>query len=327
MTRWGIVGTGGMAVALYETISALPFSQVVAVASQSASRAEAFAKQRDITYAYASVEALAADPSVEAIYIASTNDRHHPDALACIEAGKAVLCEKPFALTRAQAMEMVAGARARGVFLMEAMWMRFQPAVFKLLELITAGTIGRVDLVNAGFSIPVPTDPSRRWFSAELGGGSLYDLGVYPLTLTYLLLGMPAQIKAVSVHTHTGVDAQTGMILAYPSGALAVLTSSMTADGGVEAVVGGGSGRIVVGQQFHHSTRLSVWRDEDKLAEHDVPDLGYRPEVEEVELRIGEGATESPIWSLVDSLALMELVDMVRTSARDGESSPIVRAD
>ena len=305
-----------MASVLCSTISGMPGGQVVAVMSASRHRARGFATEHRIGAAYTSVGELASDPDVEFIYIASTNDRHYQDTLACLEKDRPVLIEKPFALDRRQATEMVERARKRGIFLMEGMWMRFQPAILKLADLVAAGTIGPVRHLAADFVIPAPDDPNRRWFSPELGGGSVYDLGVYPLALAHMLLGPPVRMTSLSVLAKTGVETQSGMTLAYAGGELAVLSSSLLAFGENEAVIAGPEGRITLRAPFHHSTRLTVHRRDGEMAVHDVEDLGYRPEVEEVERCVTAGKTESDLWSLDDSLALMDMVDRVHAQSR-----------
>lgn len=301
-----------MADGLHQTISAMPSSEVVAIASHSSDRASDFARERGIDRAHASIEELVGDPLVEAIYVASTNERHYFDVLACLGGGKAVLCEKPFALNTSQAAEMVAHARRRGVFLMEAMWMRFQPATIRMLDLVAEGVIGPVLQITADFGATVPSDPGRRWFSATQGGGSLYDLGVYPLALAHLLLGIPTKVIAAVQRAATGVDAQAGILLSYKGGEMAVLSSSMVADGNVEATVSGPNGRIRIHSQFHHSRRVSVHRRGVELANYDVEDLGYQPEVEEVERCLTKGLKTSELWTLDDSLALVDVLQRVR---------------
>ncbi|MBK5268607.1 MAG: Gfo/Idh/MocA family oxidoreductase, partial [Acidimicrobiia bacterium] len=221
MGRWGLVGTGRMASALHSTILAMPDGEVVAVTSTSRRRAETFASLHQIEGVYSSVEAMARDRAVEFVYIASTNDRHHDDTITCLDANRPVLVEKPFSMNRRQAEAMVQRARMRQTFLMEAMWMRFQPAILRLIELIEIETIGPIRHLSANFVIVVPDDPERRWFSAALGGGSVYDLGVYPLALAQMLLGRPEQVASLSVLGPTDVETQSGINLRYPNGALA----------------------------------------------------------------------------------------------------------
>lgn len=296
--------------ALAATIAGMG-SGLVAVASTDQPRGAAFAEEFGIRAIYESAGALATAGEVDAVYIASTNDRHHGDVLACLRAGKAVLCEKPFALTLGQAEEMVEDARRLGVFLMEAMWMRFQPGISLLLDLLEGGRIGEVSLIHAGFGIRADEDPGRRWFSRELGGGSMYDLGVYPLALAHLLLGRPQRVESLSVRAASGVDAQTGVLLGYDGGEMAVLWSSLVADASVEAVISGTEGRIVLHAPFHHTGRLSVWQRGEMVGEHEVEQVGYRTEVEEVERCLASGLGESALWSLDDTLAVAGLVERV----------------
>lgn len=311
MTRWGLVGTGRMAETLAETMAAMPNSEVVGVVSASLSRAQEFASRHGIGRAFNSVTSLLAGAETDAVYVCGTNDRHHPDALAALASGKGVLCEKPMGLNLAQVREMVDASERHRSFLMEGMWMRFQPAIGRLLELIREGAIGSPRLLTADFSIVAPPDPRRRWFSPEAGGGALYDLGVYPIALSRWLWGQPQEVEVLADHK-TGVDAQAGVVFRFPAGEIAIMSMSLVSDGCVEAVVSGTEGRIRLHRPFHHSSMLTIESANGQTTEIACEDLGYRPEVDETERCIARGEIESSWWSHIDSLALMESIERVR---------------
>ncbi|HXY93001.1 MAG TPA: Gfo/Idh/MocA family oxidoreductase, partial [Acidimicrobiia bacterium] len=204
--RWGIASTGGIAASFTKDLAFVDDAEVVAVASRARKTARRFAAAHGIPRAHDSYEAMAADPNVDVVYVATPHSRHCADTLLFLAAGKHVLCEKPFALNHAQASSMAADARARGLFLMEAMWSRFLPAYVELRRLVAGGAVGEVVLVEGAFGFAVPFDASHRLFAPELGGGALLDVGVYPVQLAHLLLGTPAGVSAVAAMGATGVD-------------------------------------------------------------------------------------------------------------------------
>src|SRR6202044_3508148 len=196
MIRWGVIGPGGIATGFAEAMQWAEGGTITAVASRSAERAEAFGDRFDIPTRYGDYEALAADPAVDVVYVATPHSRHEVDTIALLRAGKHVLCEKPLALNARQATRMAAEARSRGLFLMEAIWSRFLPAYSSLVEVIGEGRIGEPLLVEADFGFRRPVEPAHRHFAAELGGGALLDLGIYPIALCTLVLGPVERVVA-----------------------------------------------------------------------------------------------------------------------------------
>jgi predicted dehydrogenase len=311
--RWGIMGTGGIAAAMTGVLRSAE-SRVVAVGSGRADAAASFAAEHDIPTPVDSHRAVADLDDVDIVYVATTSNLHHQNVLDCIAAGKAVLCEKPVALNARDAAHMLEMARNAGVFVMEAMWMRFLPFISKLDALIAAGTIGDVTSVQADFMYMAPPDPTRRWWNRELGGGSLLDLGIYPLTLAHHLLGPPEELAAMARLSDTGVDIDTRVISHHAGRAAAALSSGFTADTANEATVAGTEGRIRVHAPFHHSPRLSVERRDEVVATHDTAyeGHGFRFEVAETERSVAAGLIESPIRPHADTLAVMEWMDAIR---------------
>lgn len=309
--RWGIAGTGGMAAAVAAAIRDEPDAEVVAVSSRDADRARTFAGAVGAEHAVTSVAELAARP-VDAVYVASTNDRHHQDALDAIAGGRAVLCEKPFTLHADEALEVVQAARGAGVFLMEAMWMRFHPAFLELERLVGEGAIGRPRLVQADFGFPADPDPTARWLSAALGGGALLDIGVYPLTLAVSLLGAPTEARALAEMASTGVDAQLSVAMRHADG-LSSWSSSFLVDSGVEATVAGEDGSLRLHAPFHHASELTR-RVRGRVVERvevGAEENGYAYEVREVHRCLRAGATESPRMPLDLTLLIMRWLDEI----------------
>ncbi len=309
--RWGILGAGGIARKLADAVTRYTASTVVAVGSRDEAKAQAFADEAGIPTAYGSYEALLADPDVDVVYVATPHSHHHEHALLAIEAGKHVLCEKAFTQNAAQAREVVAAARAKGVFVMEAMWTRHLPHVHAIRDLIARGEIGDVVSVQADHGQPI-AHIERMW-RPELAGGALLDLGVYPISFAYDILGKPDAITARGRLFETGVDGQVSMIFDYPS-AQASLTTTMEARTACVALIGGTEGRIEVRDTFYAPTSFTVTRLDGTswTYDGDVPN-GFQFEAAEVARRIHAGDTESPLLTLDQSIEIMEIMDEVRS--------------
>jgi len=321
MTRWGILGTGKMAAALVGGIREAG-GEVAAVASRADATAEAFADRHGIPHWFGSYESLA-NPGLDAVYVATTNQRHLADALPILEAGVGVLCEKPLALDAAQAVTMIESAGLSGAFLMEAMWMVFQPAFETLERLIDQGTIGSVHHIQADFGFPADLDPTGRLADPALGGGALLDIGIYPLSLAHALAGPPTRFEATGVLGATGVDLQVGVTSVHGD-VLADLSASFLADTSLEAVVSGSEGRLRLHAPFHHSPRITLHRRGDQIDLWDTTYVGsgYRFEVEEVQRCLAAGLTESDRRPLADTLEVMQWMDAIRE--RIGVTYPVV---
>lgn len=311
--RWGVVATGSISAAVTADLQRTPGCSVVAVGSRTQESARAFADRFAIPRAHSSYGDLVADPDVDVVYIGTTHDRHHDVALAAIDAGKAVLCEKPFTVTAAQAQEVVAAARARGTFLMEAMWMRCLPAFRRLRGLLDDGAVGEVRALRAALGFVAGPEHPVRLTDPVLAGGALLDMGVYPLTFAYALLGGPSQVRAVG-RVEGGVDVGTAIALAWADGAVAALETSLTAQLRNSAVVSGTTGWIEVPPAFHMSSTFTVHRDgaEPEVVQAPHDGSGYAHECAEVVACVRTGLTESSLVPLDDTLGVMALLDEVR---------------
>src|SRR6478735_8212752 len=228
--RWGVLATGGIAATFTADLQAVPGAEVVAVASRTDTSAKAFAERFGIPKAYGSWAELAADDEVDVVYVATPHSAHREATALCLKAGKHVLCEKAFTLNSREAEELVALARDRGLFLMEAMWTYCNPVIRRLTALIADGAIGDIRTVQADFGLAGPFDPDHRLRNRALGGGALLDLGVYPVSFAQLLLGEPDRIQAGALLSPEGVDLNTGMLLGWDSGATALLSCSIVAN-------------------------------------------------------------------------------------------------
>jgi predicted dehydrogenase len=311
--RWGILATGGIAAKLAGDLAEVPDAEVAAVGSRAPGPAEKFAARFGIPRAYGSWAELAADPELDVIYVATPHSAHHAAVRLCLEAGKAVLCEKPFTLNSAEAKSLVALARERELFLMEAMWMYCNPVIRRMAELVRDGAIGEVRAVHADFGLNLPLDPTHRLLDPALGGGALLDLGVYPVSFAHLLLGEPVEVAAWA-RTRGGVDDNTGMLLGYASGTVAALTCSLVADTAQTAAVTGSAGRIEFPRGFFYPERFVLHRDGAEPEEFSGPGPAgsFVHQAAEVTRCLRAGETESPLVPLDGSLAVMRTLDSVR---------------
>lgn len=313
--RWGMLATGGIARTFAADLRLLPDCEIVAVGSRSQETADSFADEFGIPHRHASYADLATDAEVDAIYVSPPHPMHRDATLLALEGGKAVLCEKPFAMDRAESEQMVDAARSAGVFLMEAMWTRFLPHVARIREILAAGTLGELVYLTAEHGQWFAQDPAHRLFAPALGGGALLDLGIYPVSFAQLVFGAPSSITAVSTSAFTGVDATTSMILRYPSGAHAVLTTSLAAKSSNPAVIYGTEARLEIDGWFYTPTSFRVVsRDEEVLETFATPPGGRGMEYEAAEVNrcLRAGLLESPLLPLDETLQIMGLLDEIR---------------
>ena len=317
--RWGILATGGIAATFTEALLSLPDAEVVAVGSRSTTAAKTFAERYGIPRAYGSWAELAADDDIDVVYVATPHSAHRTAAGLCLEAGRAVLCEKAFTINGREARELVELARERDLFLMEAMWTYCNPLIRRMVAMIADGAIGQVRNVSAHFGFAQDFAPTHRMRDPGQGGGALLDLGVYPVSFAHLLLGEPDAVQAWAHLTPEGVDDTTGMVLGWDSGAVATLSCSFAADTGAPATVAGSAGRIEIAEGFFHAESFTLHRPGAeprtvRLADvHDDHDRGtMRHEAAEVMRALRAGETESPLVPLDGSLAVMRTLDAVR---------------
>ena len=314
-TRWGVIGAGGIATDFCDDLQRLPDHEVVAVGSRAAGTADAFASRFGIERVHASYAELAADDSIDAVYVATPHPMHHDAAMLAIEAGKAVLVEKPFTMDAAEARSLVAAARERGTFLMEAMWTRFLPHMAAVRDVLASGRLGDLVLVTAEHGQWFEKDPAFRLFAPELGGGALLDLGIYPVSFASMVLGTPTRVTAVSDTAFTGVDAQTSVVLRDDAGRHAVLTTTLSAATTNGAAINGTEARIEIDPTFYRPTSFSiVSRDgERERVEIPVEGNGLRFQAAEVGRCLREGLTESPLLPLDETVSILGTMDEIRT--------------
>ena len=316
---WGILATGKIAHSFCRDLALVPGGHVAAVGSRRLASAEAFANEHGGT-PYGSYEEMVADPAVDVVYVATPHVLHAANVRAALAAGKAVLCEKPMTLDAATSEALVAEARERGLFLMEAMWSTCHPMWRALKALLDSGRYGRVGQLVADLGFTVRTPPTDRMLDPALGASALLDMGIYPLTFAHLLLGPPSRTAAVARLSDGGIDLSIAISLGYPSGATAALTASMTSWTPRNATIATDTGRFDIAAEFHHPSRVvftpydASGAGEAVTVEPDEPviGVGYGNEITEVHRCLRAGLLESPLVPHAQTLAVLRQMDAIR---------------
>jgi predicted dehydrogenase len=312
--KWGILGPGGIARAFAKDLQLLEAHEVAAVGSRTLSNAQEFAKTFGGT-AYGSYEELVADPTIDAIYVATPHPSHKENVITALNAGKPVLCEKPFAVNAHEAREMVAAAEKNGVALMEAMWARFLPHYADVREIIASGVLGQILTVQADHGQRLADRNIPRLVEPSLAGGALLDLGIYPVSFAHMILGNPEKITASAVLTDKGVDAQTSMIFDYADGAQAILTTTMIEQTPCRAVVAGVNGWLEIDRTFYNPTSMRVVLFDGSVTQypHTYTGHGLREQAEAFKKLVQSGKTQSEILTWKDTVDIMGTLDAVRS--------------
>jgi predicted dehydrogenase len=311
---WGLIGTGRIAETFAADLTFTDSGRVAAVGSRHMDSADRFADRFNIPNRHASYEALVEDPDVDVVYVATPHPMHHAGALLALRAGKPALVEKPFTMNAAEAQELVATARAEGLFLMEAMWTRFLPHIAQIRGLIAEEALGEIVTITADHGQWFPKDRDFRLFAPELGGGALLDLGVYPVSFASMVLGTPDRIVTLIDPAFTGVDGQTSMLFGYASGAQAVLTCTLSAKSPTRAAIVGTDARIEIDGDFYAPTSFTLISRTGERTHFDAPHQGRGlwHQADEVARCLREGLLESPSMPLNESVSVMQTMDAVR---------------
>ena len=311
--NWGILGPGGIAQAFAKDLSFIQGHTIAAVGSRSLENAQKFSANFGGT-AYGSYEELVADPTVDAIYVATPHPAHHDNVILALNAGKPVLCEKPFAVNAKQAQAMVDAAARNSVALMEAMWARFLPHYAKVREIVDSGVLGPILSIHADHGQRLADQGIARLIDPDLAGGALLDLGIYPVSFAHMILGNPSQITSKAVMTEKGVDAQTSMIFSYNNGAQAVLTTTMIEQTPCRAVVAGLNGWLEIDRTFYNPAAMRVVLNDGTVTEYPNTYAGHglREQAETFKQLVRSGKFESEILTWAHTVDIMKSLDTVR---------------
>lgn len=312
--RWGILGPGGIARAFTSDLRTAGLD-VAAVGSRSLDTARAFAADFGIPHAHGSYEELVADPDVDIVYIATPHPMHAANALLALEAGKHVLVEKPFTLNAAEAAAVRDLAAERGLLAMEAMWTRYLPHMVRIREIIASGALGEVRAVTADHTQLLSSDPAHRLNALELGGGALLDLGIYPVSFAWDILGEPLSIAASARLGDTGADTEVATIMAHASGALSTTLSASRAAGPNTASVIGTEARIDIDRVWYSPTTFRVVGPDGEVREEyrsEVAGRGMQYQALAAERYLAEGRTDSDVLPIDETVAIMATLDEIR---------------
>ena len=313
-TRWGILGCGKIARKFAEGLVSAKDARLVAVGSRTRENAERFGAEFGVPRLHTGYQALAEDRDVDVVYVATPHPGHKENAIRCLRAGRAVLCEKPFAVNAREAQEMIDVARGEGRFLMEAMWSRFLPSLARLRELLDQGIVGEVRMVQADFGFRLPWNPESRLLDPALAGGGLLDVGVYTVSLaSWVLRKAPTGVCALADIGTTGVDEQAAIVLSHDAGELALLACGVRTRTPHEATILGTEGYIRLHGPWWQGAPMTVHRGEE-VERIDLPisGNGYNYEAEEVGRCLADGRTESAVMPLDETAEIMRTLDRVR---------------
>ncbi|MBW2960644.1 Gfo/Idh/MocA family oxidoreductase [Mesonia aestuariivivens] len=313
--NWGIIGLGKIAKKFATDLQSVEGANLKAVASRSLQKAEEFAEDFYAENFYGSYDELINSPEIEVIYIATPHVFHKELTIKCLKAKKAVLCEKAFGINKAEVEEMIATAKAENVFLMEALWMHFLPHYNYLLDLLEQNKYGKVKSLTADFGFKAPFNLDKRLFNKKLGGGSLLDIGIYPVFAAMTILGIPDTIEAEAKMSKTEIDEECSIVFHYKNGIKAKLKSSLLQETPTECHIKLENAHIKLTNRFHEppsSLEITPDGEENKRIKFPVTTLGYNYEAIHVQKMLSQNKIESDVMTFEKSLQLISLLDEIR---------------
>ena len=310
---WGIIGLGKIATKFANDLKLVEGCHLAGVASRNLEKAKSFAEANKAKSYYGAYQQLFDDPNIDIIYVATPHNSHMNYGIQAMNAGKHVLCEKPLAVNKHQVEDMINCSKSNKVFLMEAFWTRFNPTMQRVMKHIANGDIGEVNYINADFCFYKEAPIDSRMYNMELAGGSLLDVGVYPIFLAYQILGYPIKIQSSAIFHETGADLQTSSVFSYKNG-LASLSSGFASKSDMVAKIYGTSGSIMIDAPWHHSCRYTLIKNgEPDFFDLPLKGMGFTYEIEECRQCILANKLESEQWSHKNSLDLISISDEIRS--------------
>jgi len=316
--NWAILGCGKIAGKFASDLKLLPNARLYATASRSLEKAQAFADKCGFVKAYGSYEEMVSDPVVDIVYVATPHSLHHDHVILCLEHGKSVLVEKAFALTARQAAEMIDAAHRNKAFLMEAFWTRFQPSFQKAMEVLQSGDLGKAWMMRSEFCFHSPYNPDNRLYNLALGGGSLLDIGVYPVFWAMQIFGKPSEIQTTTDLAPTGIDRSIAITFKYSGGEIAQLASSFAVCSDTQTEIWCEKGFIRVRRIDPSTVKVIIWKkelSEEELTFHSDSGFGLSLEAAHVMECLDAGLIESPMLPHSFTLSQMQLLDRIREQA------------
>ncbi len=329
---WGIIGPGNIATEFAHDLDLIKSARhrIGAVLSRSMERAAEFAQKEDAPQYFDDLTEFLDKARIDAVYIATPHPMHHEETLRCLQHHIPVLCEKPLAMNSREVQEMVDASVKHNTFLMEGMWIRFLPSIGKVLSLVENNAIGKIISIKADMSYKAPHDPESRYFNPSLGGGSLLDLGIYPIFLTHLLLGKPAIIKATARLSEQHIDEACAALFSYGNASYAIVESSLVTETALKATIYGETGSIHIGKPWNEKPSEIIVRPYDGADQHHPCEWeghGLQYEAEEVAHCVQQGKLYSDQLCHQFSLDLMATLDAIRqqTHIRYPADEPAMR--
>jgi predicted dehydrogenase len=313
-TRWGIIGTGNIAKKFATAVNAHTEAELVAVGSRSQESAQKFGEEFKVPHRHAGYDALVADPDVDVVYVATPHPFHREHSILALNAGKPVLCEKPFAINAKEAREVISVAKRRKLFLMEGMWSRCYPLMHRVRQMLKEGAIGEPKMLAADFGFAAGFNPQSRLFDPKLGGGALMDVGVYCVSLSSMIFGTPTNVATLATLGETGVDEQAAFVLSHEKGEMSMLYTAIRTTTPHEAVIMGTGGRIRIHGPWWKPAKLtlSVGGKDDQVIDMPFEGNGFKYEIEEVMNCLLVGKHESDVMPLEETLSIMKTMDKIR---------------
>lgn len=312
--NWGILGPGRIAQQFGDGLKVIEDAALYAVASTNPGRAKAFAAKYNGQKTYDSYEALVNDPQVDGVYIATPHRFHYANARLCLEAGKPVLCEKPLTVNAGEMRQLIDLAKNKKGFLMEALWTRYLPVYQQIRQWLKDGAVGEIRLMVSTFGINVPKEQDDRWMNPELAGGTLLDMGVYPISVSQMVMRQaPKSFSAKAVLSDTGVDELTAALFQYGNGVISQFSSNFVSDDANEFFIFGSKGSIRIHAPFWGASAATLTvGDQSWTVNKPIPGGGFEFETMEAMRCIRQGLLESPEMPLSDTLMNIELMDGIR---------------
>lgn len=308
------MGAGGISAKFAKALKGMKDTELVAVAARDLERAEKFASEYQIGTAYGSYEELVNNLDIDVIYIGTIHTEHKNNAALAIKHGKSVLCEKPFTLNETDTKYLMDLAEEHKVFLMEAMWTKFLPTTKKVKQWLSKDKIGKIQKLQISFGFHREFNKTSRLFNVETGGGALLDVGIYPITYAiHLMEELPIQVVSTALFIN-GVDEHNSIIFKFEKGALAELSSAITAEIGKDAIIIGQKGKIHV-PNFWEAEQATLYDAEGNIIEQfEAPERinGYEYEAYEVNQCIRDGKLQSDIVPLSDTLDIIKIMESIR---------------
>lgn len=316
--NWAILGCGKIARKFVGDLKLLPNARLYAAASRSFDNAQAFATEFGFEKAYGSYNEMVNDPAVDVVYIASPHSHHFEHAMLCLNHRKAVLCEKAFAINSKEVAQMIEASKRNHTFLMEAFWTRFQPSFLKVLDIIRSGELGALKMVRSDFAFNAEFNTEKRLYNVALGGGSLLDIGIYPIFMSLMTLGKPSEIKTLAKFCSTGAEESIMMSFIYPGGEIASLISSFASHSSTQTEFSFENGFVRLNRRFYTPTSLTYWKNwenEQLITFEKSAGFGYELEAAHVMDCLDKEMIESDWMPLSLSADLMEIMDRVRADS------------